>query len=59
VRVAGVLRKPILPTALQRVLGQAPGILLADQNATLDIAPGRIRNALAEEQITPWFQPKT
>jgi DNA-binding NtrC family response regulator len=25
VRVAGVLRKPILPTALQRLIGQAPG----------------------------------
>src|SRR5690348_10012377 len=59
VRVAGVLRKPILPTALQRILGQAPGILFPDHDTTLDIAPERIRKALAEGQIRPWFQPKT
>lgn len=59
VRVAGVLRKPILPTALQRLIGQAPGILFPDDDAQLDIAPERIRQALAEGQIRPWFQPKT
>jgi EAL domain-containing protein (putative c-di-GMP-specific phosphodiesterase class I)/ActR/RegA family two-component response regulator len=59
VRVAGVLRKPILPTALQRIIGQAPGVLFPDDDTELDIAPERIRRALAEGQIRPWFQPKT
>jgi CheY-like chemotaxis protein len=48
VRAAGVLRKPILPTALQRILSQAPSILFPDHDTTLDIAPERIRKALAE-----------
>src|SRR5205085_2741581 len=58
VRVAGVLRKPILPTALQRMIGQAPGVLFPVDDAQRDIAPERIRQALVEGQIRPWFQPK-
>jgi EAL domain-containing protein (putative c-di-GMP-specific phosphodiesterase class I)/CheY-like chemotaxis protein len=57
-RVAGVLRKPILPTALQRLLQQAPPGQVAAGDATLSIPPEEIRLALAAGQIKPWFQPK-
>jgi len=59
VRVAGVLRKPILPTALQRLLKQAPDALIQDHGADLQIAPDRLRLAIGDGQIRPWFQPKT
>ena len=56
--VAGVLRKPILPTALQRLLRQAPHSRLSGAATTLPIPPEQIRLAIAAGQITPWFQPK-
>jgi EAL domain-containing protein (putative c-di-GMP-specific phosphodiesterase class I)/CheY-like chemotaxis protein len=57
--VAGVLRKPILPTALQRLLQQAPHALIHGADIALAIPPEQIRVAIAEGQIRPWFQPKT
>jgi EAL domain-containing protein (putative c-di-GMP-specific phosphodiesterase class I) len=57
-RVAGVLRKPILPTALQRLLRQAPLDQTAADDTTLAIPPEQIRLAIAAGQIKPWFQPK-
>jgi EAL domain-containing protein (putative c-di-GMP-specific phosphodiesterase class I) len=57
-RVAGVLRKPILPTALQRLLRQAPPGQIAADDTTLSIPPEQLRLALAAGQIKPWFQPK-
>jgi EAL domain-containing protein (putative c-di-GMP-specific phosphodiesterase class I)/ActR/RegA family two-component response regulator len=57
-RVAGVLRKPILPTALQRLLHQAPLDQTAADDPTLAIPPEQIRLAIAAGQIKPWFQPK-
>jgi EAL domain-containing protein (putative c-di-GMP-specific phosphodiesterase class I) len=63
-RVAGVLRKPILPTALQRLLRHTPdalvrGALVRGAGTPLSIAPEHIRLAMAEGRIRPWFQPKT
>jgi EAL domain-containing protein (putative c-di-GMP-specific phosphodiesterase class I)/CheY-like chemotaxis protein len=57
-RVAGVLRKPILPTALQRMLRQEPGAQNLSADAGLLIPPERIRAAIANGRIRPWFQPK-
>jgi EAL domain-containing protein (putative c-di-GMP-specific phosphodiesterase class I)/CheY-like chemotaxis protein len=57
-RVAGVLRKPILPTALQRMLRHEPGAQTLTTGPGLLIAPERIRAAIADGQIRPWFQPK-
>jgi EAL domain-containing protein (putative c-di-GMP-specific phosphodiesterase class I)/CheY-like chemotaxis protein len=57
--VAGVLRKPILPTALQRILRQAPHALTHGADNTLAIPLEHIRHAIAAGQIRPWFQPKT
>jgi EAL domain-containing protein (putative c-di-GMP-specific phosphodiesterase class I)/CheY-like chemotaxis protein len=57
-RVAGVLRKPILPAALQRLLQQAPSSQASGGPAALAISPDQIRHALAAGQIRPWFQPK-
>jgi EAL domain-containing protein (putative c-di-GMP-specific phosphodiesterase class I) len=56
--VAGALRKPILPAALQRLLRQTPVSRWASGDATLAIAPEQLRLALAAGQIKPWFQPK-
>jgi EAL domain-containing protein (putative c-di-GMP-specific phosphodiesterase class I)/CheY-like chemotaxis protein len=56
--VAGVLRKPILPTALQRLLRQAPAGHTATGDAAQPIPPEQLRLALAAGQIKPWFQPK-
>nr|WP_294516079.1 EAL domain-containing response regulator [uncultured Rhodopila sp.] len=57
-RVAGVLRKPILPTALQRMLRQNPGTQIVTTGPGLLIPPERLRAAIADGQIRPWFQPK-
>jgi EAL domain-containing protein (putative c-di-GMP-specific phosphodiesterase class I) len=57
-RVAGVLRKPILPAALQRLLRQVPPGQAAAGDSMLSIPPEQIRLALATGQIKPWFQPK-
>ena len=59
-RVAGILRKPILPHALQQLLLQAPHIRTKAGDATLS-APtaAQIQLAIAAGQIKPWFQPKT
>jgi EAL domain-containing protein (putative c-di-GMP-specific phosphodiesterase class I) len=57
-QVAGVLRKPILPTALQRLLRRPPHSQAAGGNAAQPIRPEQIRLALAAGQIMPWFQPK-
>ncbi|MEA2788988.1 MAG: hypothetical protein QOG73_1394 [Acetobacteraceae bacterium] len=57
--VAGVLRKPILPTALQRLLRQAPQTRSSGAGAALAVAPEQIRMAIANGLIEPWFQPKT
>jgi EAL domain-containing protein (putative c-di-GMP-specific phosphodiesterase class I)/CheY-like chemotaxis protein len=56
--VAGPLRKPILPTALQRLLRQAPLSQWASGDPTLVIPPEQLRLALGAGQIKPWFQPK-
>jgi EAL domain-containing protein (putative c-di-GMP-specific phosphodiesterase class I) len=56
--VAGALRKPILPTALQRLLRQAPLSRWASGDTMLAIPPEQLRLALAAGQIKPWFQPK-
>ncbi len=58
-KAAGVLRKPILPTALQRLLRQAPDIAADGHGPALAIAPEQVRLAIADGQIRPWFQPKT
>jgi EAL domain-containing protein (putative c-di-GMP-specific phosphodiesterase class I)/CheY-like chemotaxis protein len=58
-RVAGVLRKPIMPVALQRMLKQAPNAQALENDADLHIAPERLRLAIADGQVRPWFQPKT
>lgn len=56
--VAGALRKPILPTALQRLLDHAPHVLAeADADAPA-ISPRQVRDAIAAGEIRPWFQPK-
>ncbi len=57
-RVAGVLRKPILPTALQRMLSREPGAQRLSADAGLLIPPERIRAAIADRRIRPWVQPK-
>jgi EAL domain-containing protein (putative c-di-GMP-specific phosphodiesterase class I)/CheY-like chemotaxis protein len=57
--VAGVLRKPILPTALQRLLRQTPYARTHCADAALSIPPEQIRLAIAAGEIVPWFQPKT
>ncbi len=56
--VAGVLRKPILPTALQRLLHQAPHALTRDAVLAKPIPLEHVREAIADGQIRPWFQPK-
>ena len=58
-KAAGVLRKPILPTALQRLLRQAPDIAADGHGPALAISPEQVRLAIADGQIRPWFQPKT
>jgi EAL domain-containing protein (putative c-di-GMP-specific phosphodiesterase class I) len=57
-QVAGFLRKPILPTALQRLLSQAPQVLAPGSYGTQSIDPREVGQAIAEGQIRPWFQPK-
>lgn len=57
--VAGVLRKPILPTALQRLLRQTPLAVIHGGAPELAIPPEKIRLAIAAGEIRPWFQPKT
>jgi len=56
--VAGVLRKPILPAALQRLLHQVPHGPIAPGDAMQVMPPDQISLAIAAGQITPWFQPK-
>ena len=56
--VVGVLRKPILPTALQRILQQAPLATNQDAATAQAILPEQLRLAIKEGQIRPWFQPK-
>lgn len=56
--VAGVLRKPILPTALQRLLDQAPHTLAHDHAAALTLTADDIQGAIAAGEIQTWFQPK-
>jgi len=56
--VAGVLRKPILPTALQRLLSLPPRPQLLAANPAQPLPPEQIRLAIAAGQIKPWFQPK-
>jgi len=56
--VAGVLRKPILPTALQRLLNQTPRPPCHSDTPILSFPAERIRLALAAGEIKPWFQPK-
>src|ERR1700761_5268859 len=58
-QVAGFLRKPILPTALQRLLRQDPRIPRRGRDDAQPIAPDQIAAAIADGQIRPWFQPKT
>jgi EAL domain-containing protein (putative c-di-GMP-specific phosphodiesterase class I)/CheY-like chemotaxis protein len=57
--VAGVLRKPILPTALQRLLRQAPRTGHAGSNTAREIPASELHAAITGGQIRPWFQPKT
>jgi len=56
--VAGVLRKTILPTALQRLLSLPPRPQLLAANPAQPLPPEQIRLAIAAGQIKPWFQPK-
>ena len=56
--VAGVLRKPILPPALQRLLSLPPRPQLLAANPAQPLPPEQIRLAIAAGQIKPWFQPK-
>lgn len=56
--VAGVLRKPILPTALQRLLDHAPATIADHQAASLTIGAAQVRDAIASNEIKAWFQPK-
>jgi EAL domain-containing protein (putative c-di-GMP-specific phosphodiesterase class I) len=56
--VAGVLRKPILPAALQRLLRQAPLSQTTGGDTMVPIPTELIRLAIAAGQIAPWFQPK-
>jgi EAL domain-containing protein (putative c-di-GMP-specific phosphodiesterase class I)/CheY-like chemotaxis protein len=56
--VAGALRKPILPTALQRLLRQEPQARSTGGYTASAIPPAHIRLAIAERRIVPWFQPK-
>jgi EAL domain-containing protein (putative c-di-GMP-specific phosphodiesterase class I) len=58
-QVAGVLRKPILPTALQRLLRRPPRSQAESGHTAPSIPPEQIRLALGAGQIRPWFQPKT
>jgi EAL domain-containing protein (putative c-di-GMP-specific phosphodiesterase class I) len=58
-RVAGVLRKPILPTALQRLLQLSPCALGQGGADALSIPPEQLRHAIDMGQITAWFQPQT
>jgi hypothetical protein len=57
-RVAGVLRKPILPNALQRLLQQAPLQQADSGDNGPDVTPEQLRRALGDGSIRPWFQPK-
>jgi EAL domain-containing protein (putative c-di-GMP-specific phosphodiesterase class I) len=58
-RVAGVLRKPILPTALQRLLQLSPCALGQGGVDVLSIPAEQLRHAIDMGQITAWFQPQT
>jgi EAL domain-containing protein (putative c-di-GMP-specific phosphodiesterase class I) len=58
-QVAGFLRKPILPTALQRLLRQIPPASTLDGGISHSITPEQVAFAVASGQIQPWFQPKT
>jgi len=58
-KVAGVLRKPILPTALLRILRQEPSSRSIGGDGLPPVLPAQIRRALADGAIQPWFQPKT
>jgi EAL domain-containing protein (putative c-di-GMP-specific phosphodiesterase class I)/ActR/RegA family two-component response regulator len=57
-QVAGFLRKPILPTALQRLLRQEPRVPARGRDDAQPIAADQIAAAIAAGQIRPWFQPK-
>ncbi len=57
-RVAGVLRKPILPTALQRLLKLSPCALGQSGADALSIAPEQLRHAIDMGHISAWFQPQ-
>ena len=57
-RVAGVLRKPILPTALQRLLQLSPRAMDQGGADALSIPPEQLRHAIDMGQITAWFQPQ-
>jgi EAL domain-containing protein (putative c-di-GMP-specific phosphodiesterase class I) len=56
--VAGALRKPILPTALQRLLRRKPLHHLVADDVTASITPEQLRLALEAGKIKAWFQPK-
>jgi EAL domain-containing protein (putative c-di-GMP-specific phosphodiesterase class I) len=58
-RVSGVLRKPILPTALQRLLRPTPHALAHGDTAVLAPSARQLDHAIADGQITAWFQPQT
>jgi EAL domain-containing protein (putative c-di-GMP-specific phosphodiesterase class I)/CheY-like chemotaxis protein len=56
--VAGALRKPILPAALQRLLRQE---VMASAGSGADgpvMTPQQIATAIGDGSIRPWFQPK-
>lgn len=56
--VAGVLRKPILPLALQRLLEQAPHTMTRDLSVATKITPDQVAKAIGDGEVQPWFQPK-
>jgi EAL domain-containing protein (putative c-di-GMP-specific phosphodiesterase class I)/ActR/RegA family two-component response regulator len=57
-QVAGFLRKPILPTALQRLLRQTPPLRVLGSDGSQQIDPEQVARAVVDGQIRPWFQPK-
>jgi EAL domain-containing protein (putative c-di-GMP-specific phosphodiesterase class I) len=51
--------KPILPTALQRLLQLSPCAVAQGGADALSIPPEQLRHAIGVGQITAWFRPQT
>lgn len=57
-KVAGVLRKPILPDTLCALLRQAPRERRGQVQLAAQVTPEELRAAIAAGDVQPWFQPK-